>query len=279
MREIEAKLITETVKGLFIDAAFNLGQDMISAFEQGKDKEESPVGQEIFTRLLENAYIAKEERIPICQDCGLGIVFADVGQDVHIVGGDLKAAIEEGVRQAYSEAYLRKSVCHPLTRVNTGDNTPAVVHLDIVPGENIHIWAVPKGGGSENMSRVFMLKPADGWNGIKERVVQTANEAGPNPCPPIILGVAFGGTFEMAAREAKRTLLRPLDVPNPIPELREKEAELLEAVNKLGIGPQGLGGRLTCLGVNLKMMPCHIASLPLAVNIQCHASRHAEAVL
>lgn len=279
MREVTAKQISDTVRELFLKAAVDLGTDVVAAFKKGQAEEESPVGREVFSRLLENARIAEETRLPLCQDTGLGIVFLELGQDVHVVGGDLQAAVEEGMRQAYADGYLRKSVCHPLTRKNTGDNTPAIIHLDVVRGDRIKILAVPKGGGSENMSRVFMLRPADGWAGIKERVVQTANDAGPNPCPPIILGVAIGGSYELAAREAKKTLLRPLGSVNPDPEAAALEAELLEAVNDLGIGPMGLGGRITCLGVHLKIMPCHIASLPLAVNVQCHASRHAEAII
>lgn len=279
MREIDAKQVTATVRDLFLKAAFDLGEDVIAAFRKGLAEEESPVGREVFNRLLENADIAKESRIPLCQDTGLGILFVELGQDVHIVGGGLKESLEEGMRQAYEEGYLRKSVCHPLTRANTGDNTPAVIHFDVTPGDRLKITAVPKGGGSENMSRVFMLKPADGWEGIKEKVVWTVNEAGPNPCPPIILGVAVGGSYELAAREAKKTLLRPLGSGNPDPEAAGLEKELFEAVNDTGVGPMGMGGRCTCLGVHLKIMPCHIASLPLAVNVQCHSSRHAEAVL
>ncbi|MEW5725803.1 MAG: fumarate hydratase [Thermodesulfobacteriota bacterium] len=279
MRELQAAQITETVKRLFLEAPFSLGPDVIAAFEKGLAEEESPVGREVLSRLLENARIADQDRIPLCQDCGLGIVFVELGQDVHVTGGDFNQAVEEGVRRAYSDGYLRKSVCHPFTRANTGDNTPAVIHVELVPGDKIRIIAVPKGGGSENMSRVFLLKPADGWAGIKERVVQTVNEAGPNPCPPVILGVAVGGSFERAALEAKKALLRPLGSRHPDPETAAREAELLAAVNDLGIGPMGLGGRVTCLGVHLEIMPCHIASLPLAVNVQCHSSRHAEAVL
>lgn len=279
MREIQAGEVSFSVKELFLKASFQLGQDVLSAFKNGLDREESPVGREIFQRLLDNARLAEEKRIPLCQDTGLGIVFIELGQDVHVIGGDLKAAVEEGVRQAYEEGYLRKSVCHPLTRANTGDNTPAVVHLEVVPGDKLKITAVPKGGGSENMSRVFMLKPADGWEGIKEKVALAVDEAGPNPCPPVIVGAAVGGSFELAALEAKKALLRPIGSPNPDPETGRLEAELLEAINDLGIGPQGLGGRVTALAVHLKVMPCHIASLPLAVNIQCHSSRHAEAVL
>ncbi|MEW6261830.1 MAG: fumarate hydratase [Thermodesulfobacteriota bacterium] len=279
MREIKAETVTRAVKDLFLKAAFDLGQDVLEAFRQGRAGEESPVGREVLERLIENARIAREERLPLCQDTGLGIVFVELGQEVLVTGGGLSQAIEEGVRQAYDQGYLRKSVCHPLTRKNTGDNTPAVIHYDIAPGDRLKITAVPKGGGSENMSRVFMLKPADGWPGVKEKVLLTVNEAGPNPCPPVILGVALGGSYELAAREAKKTLLRPLGSLNPDPEAAVLEAELLSAVNDLGVGPLGLGGRVTCLAVHLKIMPCHIASLPLAVNVQCHSSRHAEAIL
>ncbi|MFH1092516.1 MAG: fumarate hydratase [Pseudomonadota bacterium] len=279
MREIHANKITSTVKDLFIRAAFDLGADVLEAFEKGLQQEESPVGREIFGLLIKNAALAREKRIPLCQDTGLGIIFAEVGQEVHVTGGGLKEAIELGLRQAYDEGYLRKSVCHPLTRKNTGDNTPAVIHFDLAPGDKLRLVCVPKGGGSENMSRVFMLKPADGWAGIKAKVLETVSQAGPNPCPPIIVGVAVGGSYELAAKEAKKTLLRSLGTKNPDPEAALLEAELLEGINALGIGPQGLGGRITALGVHLKLMPCHIASLPLAVNIQCHASRHEEAEL
>jgi len=279
MREIDAAEIKETVKDLFLKASFALGEDVLAAFRRAGQNEESEVGKEIISRLLENAELAQDQHLPICQDTGLATIFVELGQDTRIIGDSLNAAIEEGVRQAYEEGYLRKSVCHPLTRKNTGDNTPAVIHLDLVPGDRLRITALPKGGGSENMSRLFMLPPSAGWEGVKERVVQTVSEAGPNPCPPLVLGVALGGTFETAAREAKRTLLRPLDRPNPDSETADLENELLNAVNNLGIGPQGLGGRITALAVHLKILPCHIASLPLAINIQCHACRHAEAVL
>jgi fumarate hydratase subunit alpha len=229
--------------------------------------------------LLENARIALEERIPMCQDCGLVVVFAELGQDVHLVGGDFQAAIQEGVRQGYGEGYLRKSTCHPLTRANVGDNTPAVIHTQIVPGDRLKLTVATKGGGSENMSRVFMLKPAEGWAGIKAKVVTAVQEAGPNPCPPIIVGVGVGGTFEQAALLAKKALLREIGEPSPDPEVAALEQELLAAVNDLGIGPQGLGGRITALAVHMLMQPSHIASLPLAVNIQCHSSRHKEVEL
>ncbi len=249
------------------------------ALARGAAAEESESGREIFRQLLENARIAREERVPMCQDCGLAVVFVELGQDVHLVGGSFEAAIQEGIRQGYGEGYLRKSLCHPLTRANTGDNTPAVIHTEIVPGDRLKLTVVPKGGGSENMSRVHMLKPAEGWAGIKEKVVGTVREAGPNPCPPIIVGVGIGGTFEQAAYLSKKSLLRELGLPNPDPELARLEEELLLAVNDLGIGPQGLGGRITALAVHLLMQPCHIASLPVAVNIQCHASRHREVIL
>ena len=279
MREIQAELVTKTVKDLFLDAAYHLGEDVLAALKKGLAEEESPVGREIFGRLLENAEIAKNDKIPLCQDTGVGTVFVEIGQDVHVAGGDFKAAIEEGVRQAYDQGFLRKSVNTPLSRKNTGDNTPAIIHFDIVPGDRLKLIAVPKGGGAENMSRLFMLKPADGWEGVKKNILTAVTEAGPNPCPPIIVGVAVGGTFEKAPLEAKKCLYRPLGSPNPDPEAAPLEAELLEAVNNLGIGPQGLGGRITALGLHLKLLPCHIASMPVAVNLQCHSSRHAEAVL
>jgi fumarate hydratase subunit alpha len=214
----------------------------------------------------------------MCQDTGLAVIFAELGQEVSIVGGDFESALEDGIRQGYKEGFLRKSVCHPFTRKNTGDNTPIIVHLDIVPGDKLKVWVVPKGGGSENMSQLFMLPPAAGWPGVKEKVVKTVVQAGPNPCPPTILGVGIGGNFELSALLAKKALLRPLGTSNPDTELGEMEEELLSAINKTGIGPQGLGGRVTSLAVHVLMKPCHIASLPLAVNIQCHASRHLEIV-
>lgn len=279
MREINVKDITLAVKEAAIAANYELGEDMLRALAQGQAREESPTGQEVFRLLLENARIARESRIPICQDCGLTVVFVDVGQEVHLVGGDLNEAIQEGVRQGYEEGYLRKSLCHPLTRKNTGDNTPAVIHTSIVAGDRVRLMVVPKGGGSENMSRVHMLRPAAGLAGIKEKVVETVREAGANPCPPIIVGVGIGGTFEQAALLAKKALLREVGSKNPDPELAALEEEFLTLVNKTGIGPAGLGGRLTALAVHINMMPCHIASLPVAVNIQCHASRHKEVIL
>jgi fumarate hydratase subunit alpha len=279
MRQIEAREITRAVKEAAITANFDLGADVLAALQKGEKEEESPSGREVFRQLLENARIAARERVPMCQDCGLAVVFVEMGQEVQVTGGDFNQAIQEGVRQGYGEGYLRKSLCHPLTRANTGDNTPAVIHTEIVPGDKLKITVVPKGGGSENMSRVFMLKPAEGAAGIIDRVVATVREAGPNPCPPIIVGVGIGGTFERAALLAKKALLREVGSPNPDPELADLEKQLFKAVNDLGIGPQGLGGRITALAVHVVMQPCHIASLPVAVNIQCHASRHKEVVL
>ncbi len=279
MREIEVAAVTQGVKEAAIAANYEASPDLLRALARGAESEESESGREIFRQLLENASIAREERVPMCQDCGLAVIFVELGQEVHLVGGSFEAAIQEGVRQGYGEGYLRKSLCDPLTRANTGDNTPAVIHTEIVPGDRLKLIVVPKGGGSENMSRVHMLKPAEGWAGIKEKVVGTVAEAGPNPCPPIIVGVGIGGTIARAAYLSKKSLLRDLGQPNPDPQLAGLEEELLLAVNDLGIGPQGLGGRITALAVHLLMQQCHIASLPVAVNIQCHASRHREVVL
>jgi fumarate hydratase subunit alpha len=279
MRQIEVAQVTQAVKAAAIAANYEPGADLLEALARGAEAEESPSGQEIFRQLLENARIAREHRIPLCQDCGVAVVFAEVGQDVRLVGGDFETAIQEGIRQGYLEGHLRKSLCHPLTRANTGDNTPAVIYTEIVPGDRVKLTVVPKGGGSENMSRLYMLKPAEGLAGIKTHVLLTVEEAGPNPCPPIIIGVGIGGTFERAALLAKKSLLRELGQANPDPELADLERELLEEVNHLGIGPQGLGGRITAMAVHILMQPCHIASLPVAVNIQCHASRHKEVVL
>lgn len=278
-REIDVALIRDTVADLCGQADLLLPADVRRALEQGIAAEESPVGREVLARLIENADIARDESMPMCQDCGLAVIFLDLGQDVHLTGGDLIEAVNQGVREGYERNYLRKSVCHPFSRKNTGDNTPAVIHLNIVPGDKVHLWVVPKGGGSENMSKVFLLTPAMGLKGVKERVLETVEAAGPNPCPPIILGVAVGGTFDDACRRAKRSLLRELGSVNPDPEAAALEAELLELVNHTGIGPAGLGGRVTALGVFVDIRPCHIASLPLAVNVQCHAARHKEAVL
>jgi fumarate hydratase subunit alpha len=279
MREIDVKMITEKVRALCMEANTDLEEDVLQAFDRAMEKEESPLGIEILKELKENARIAREERVPICQDTGFAVIFLELGQEVHLVGGDLREAIFEGVRQGYRDGYLRKSICHPFSRANTGDNTPAIIHTEIVPGENVKITVAPKGGGSENMSRVVMLTPSDGVEGIKRFVVQRVKESGSNPCPPTIVGVGIGGTFEQAALLAKKSLLRPLGSRNPDPELDKLESETLNEINRLGIGPQGLGGRTTSLAVHVLMMPCHIASFPLAVNIQCHAQRHKEAVI
>jgi len=276
MREVSTRDITREVKEAAMRANFELGEDILKAFERGAEAEESPVGREVLRRLEENAAIAKTERVPMCQDTGVAVVFAEIGQDLSIVDGEFYTAVEEGIREGYQEGFLRKSLCHPFSRQNTGDNTPIVLHVDLVKGDGLRIWVVPKGGGSENMSRLYMLSPSDGWPGVKERVVDTVEQAGPNPCPPVIVGVGIGGNFEQCALMAKRSLLRPVGSPNPSDELRDMEAELLEHVNRTGVGPAGLGGRVTCLAVHVAMMPCHIASLPLAVNLQCHASRHVE---
>jgi fumarate hydratase subunit alpha len=279
MREIHVGEITKSVRDLAIRANTELGEDVLAAFESALEREESPTGKDILKHLIENARIAREELIPMCQDTGLAVVFVEMGQEVHLVGGSLKEAIEDGVRQGYQDGYLRKSACHCFTRQNTGDNTPAIVHIDLVPGDGFKLIFAPKGGGSENMSRVMMLTPAVGMQGVKDYVVQRVKESGPNPCPPTIVGVGIGGTFEQAAILAKKSLLRPLGSANPDPELDRMEKDWLEEINRLGIGPQGLGGRTTSLGVHINMMPCHIASLPVAVNIQCHSARHKEVEL
>jgi len=274
MRTVKVSKITSAVKKLCIDANYYLEEDVINALKKGIEKEESPVGKAILKELLENAEIAKNEQVPMCQDTGFAVVFVDIGQDVHLEGGSIRDAINEGVRQGYNEGYLRKSICDPFTRTNTKDNTPAIIHYNIVPGDKVSITIAPKGGGSENMSRVVMLKPSDGKEGIMNYVVQRCREAGGNPCPPVVVGVGIGGTFETAALLAKKALLRPLGLKNPDAELAEMEEELLKRINAIGSGPMGLGGRIYALGVHIIKHPCHIASLPLAVNINCHAHRH-----
>src|SRR3972149_12308086 len=259
MREIDLKLITEKVRELCMKANTDLGEDVLQAFNRAMEKEESPLGIEILKELKENARMAKDADVPICQDTGFAVVLMELGQDVHLIGGDLKEAIFEGVRQGYRDGYLRKSICHPFTRANTGDNTPAIIHTEIVPGEKVRITVAPKGGGRENMSRVVMLTPSDGVEGIKRYVVERVKESGSNPCPPTIVGVGIGGTFEQTALLAKKSLLRSLGSRNTDPELGQLESEILTAINKLGIGPQGLGGRTTSLAVHILMMPCHIA--------------------
>ena len=280
MREIDVKQITEKIRDLCIQANTDLGEDVLKAFDRGIAQEESPLAVGDPERAeRERPDCAKEEQVAICQDTGYAVVFVEVGQEVHLVGGNLKEAIYEGVRQGYRDGYLRKSICHPFTRKNTGDNTPVIIHTEIVSGESIKMIVAPKGGGSENMSRVTMLTPSDGVEGIRRYVVQRVKESGSNPCPPTIVGVGIGGNFEAVALLAKKSLLRPLGSGNPDPELDKLESEILTEINNLGIGPQGLGGRTTSLAVHILMMPCHIASFPLAVNIQCHVHRHKEAII
>lgn len=281
MRQINCGDVTDTVARLSIEANLELGEDVLRALRAAHDEETSPRGRAILQQLLENARVAREDRVPLCQDTGLTVVFLEVGQDVRVVGGDLGEAVQEGVRRGYREGYLRKSVVEqPFSaRTNSGDNTPAVIHIDIAPGDRLRIAVMPKGGGSENMSALAMLKPADGREGVIGFVVATVERAGANPCPPTILGVGIGGTTERAMLLAKRSLLREVGLPSPHPEVAALEREILNRVNDLGIGPQGLGGRITCLGVHVEVHPCHMASLPVAVNVQCHSARRREALL
>ena len=281
MREITCEEITETVARLCIEANYHLGDDVLAALHQARDIEVSPVGREMLDQLIENAAVAREEEMPLCQDTGLAVVFVELGQDLHIVGGGLYEAINEGVRRGYKEGYLRNSVVDgPFSRrINTSNNTPAVIHPRIVPGDRLKITVVPKGAGSENMSALAMLKPSDGREGVVDFVVETVEKAGANPCPPTIVGVGVGGTAEKAMLLAKHSLLRRVGQPSRDPEVSQLERDILERVNRLGIGPQGLGGRITSLAVHVETYPCHIASLPVAVNIQCHSARHKEAVL
>lgn len=280
MREIDVKDIISAVRELCIRANCVLNDDVYNAIEAAKNTEPSPIGREILCQLTDNADIAKNENVPICQDTGMAVVFVELGQEVHIGGGLLTDAINEGVRQGYRDGYLRKSVvADPFLRENTRDNTPAVIHYDIVEGDKIKITVAPKGFGSENMSKIYMLKPSAGIEGAKDAIVQAVDEAGPNPCPPMVVGVGVGGNFEMAAYLAKKALLRPIGSHSDKPHLREMEEELLERMNNLGIGPQGLGGATTVLGVNVESFPTHIAGMPIAVNISCHVTRHAEVIL
>ena len=279
MRQLNANLITETVKRLCIEANCYLPGDMKARIESCYAAEKWPQAREILERIMENYQIADEKAQPICQDTGVACVFLKIGQDVHIEG-DLNEAINEGVRQGYTEGYLRKSVVRdPLDRVNTGDNTPAMIYYDLVPGDKVEITVAPKGFGSENMSAIKMLRPSDGLQGVKDFVKQTVENAGPNPCPPIVVGVGIGGTFDKAAFLAKKALMRSVDTPNPKPFYANLEKELLEEINALGIGPQGFGGKTTALAVNIEEFPTHIAGLPVAVNINCHVTRHKTEVL
>jgi len=279
MREIHVSKITEAVRRMSVSANTDLGEDVALAFQRGLETEESPTGKAIFKALLENAQIARTEKVPMCQDTGFAVVFVELGQEVHLTGGGLETSINEGVRQGYQEGYLRKSICDPFTRVNTKDNTPAVVIVDVVEGDGLLLTMAPKGGGSENMARVTMLTPSGGKKAVIDFIVQRCQEAGSNPCPPVIVGAAVGGTPEKAAILAKKALLRKIGSVNPDPELSAMEAELMTRINNLGMGPQGLGGRNYALAVHLLKHPCHIATLPLAVQICCHASRHKETTL
>ncbi|MGI5876510.1 MAG: fumarate hydratase [Dethiobacteria bacterium] len=280
MREIDVQLLSDTVAEMCKEANYYLGDDVLKALKNGLREEVSPVGREIIRQLLENARIAREEEVPLCQDTGFAVLFVELGQEVQLTGGDFNEALQEGVRRGYREGFLRNSiVCDPLERINTGDNTPAIIHLEIVPGDKVKLVFAPKGGGSENMSAVRMLTPAQGVEGLLDFVVETAAKAGPNACPPLVVGVGLGGTFEKVAYLAKKALLRPLNEPHPNPFYADLEKEMLARINRLGIGPQGYGGKITALAVHIETFPCHIASLPAAVNLNCHACRCKERVV
>lgn len=280
MRTISADEITKNIKEMCMKVNVCLSDDVKEALLSGKDREESTIGKQILGQLEQNMQIAKEDNIPICQDTGMTVVFLKIGQDVHIEGGYVEDAVNEGIRQGYEEGYLRKSVVSdPIIRENTRDNTPGVIHYEIVPGDKIEITVAPKGFGSENMSRVFMLKPADGIEGVKQVILETVKAAGPNACPPMVIGVGIGGTFEKCALLAKKALTRDLNIRSSIPYVRELEEEMLQKVNNLGIGPGGLGGRITAIGLNIETYPTHIAGLPVAVNICCHVNRHIRRTL
>jgi len=279
MRVIKAETVVDGVRKMCMEANFNLNKDMENALINGLQKEESPIGQQILKDLLKNAEIAKNKRVPMCQDTGMVVVFVEIGEEV-FVEGNLKEAINEGIRQGYKEGFLRKSiVSDPILRENTKDNTPGVIHYDFVTGDGLKITVAPKGFGSENMGRLKLLKPSDGIEGIKEFIIETVELAGPNPCPPIVIGVGIGGTMDEVTKIAKKALLRPVNENSKLQHIAKLEDEILEAVNDLGIGPQGLGGRVTALGVNIETYATHIAGLPVAVNINCHASRHLEVIL
>ena len=280
MREVSVSEITKIIREMCIEANHFLSPDMKQVFDEAVSREESPLGKQILNQLEENLRIAGEDMIPICQDTGMAVVFLKAGQEVHFTGGSLTEAVNEGVRQGYTEGFLRKSVVQdPIERVNTGDNTPAILHYEIVEGDSVEITVAPKGFGSENMSRVFMLKPADGIEGVKEAILTAVRDAGPNACPPMVVGVGIGGTFEKCALMAKHALTRDLSEEAPVPYVRELEKEMLERINGLGIGPGGLGGRITAFAVNIETYPTHIAGLPVAVNICCHVNRHAHRVI
>ena len=280
MREVNVSIITDNIKEMCIEANHFLTDDMKNVFENAVKNEESALGKQVLGQLEENLKVAGEDMIPICQDTGMAVVFINVGQDVHLTGGDITDAINEGVRRGYVEGYLRKSVVKdPIYRENTKDNTPAVIHFNIVPGDKVDITVAPKGFGSENMSRVFMLKPADGIEGVKEAILTAVKDAGPNACPPMVVGVGIGGTFEKCAYLAKKALTRDLNEESPVEYVRNLEKEMLEKINKLGIGPGGLGGTQTALAINIETYPTHIAGLPIAVNICCHVHRHSHRVI
>lgn len=280
MRTIQVNEITRNIREMCIEANHFLSPDMEKAMKNAVQREKSPLGRQILEQLQENLRIAGNDMIPICQDTGMAVIFMEIGQDVHFEGGSLEEAINEGVRQGYTEGYLRKSVVtDPLFRENTRDNTPAVVYYEIVPGEQVKITVAPKGFGSENMSRVFMLKPADGMEGVKEAILTAVKDAGPNACPPMVVGVGIGGTFEKCALLAKKALTRPVDQHSDIPYVQEMEKELLQRINGTGIGPGGLGGTVTALAVNINVYPTHIAGLPVAVNMCCHVNRHSVRTL
>ena len=280
MRRINVETITQNIKEMCIEANHFLSPDMKKVFDEAAASEESPLGRQILGQLEENLCIAGEEMIPICQDTGMAVVFIKVGQDVHLIGGSLTDAINEGVRQGYVDGYLRKSVVKdPIYRENTKDNTPAIIHYEIVEGEQVEITVAPKGFGSENMSRIFMLKPADGLEGVKDAILTAVRDAGPNACPPMVVGVGIGGTFEKCAEMAKHALTRNLEEESPVEYVRDLEKEMLETINNLGIGPGGLGGRTTALAVNIETYPTHIAGLPVGINICCHVNRHAHRVI
>lgn len=279
MREIHVEEIRDNVARICIDAAYNLSEDVLSAFDRAVEIETEPHARDILELLKENARIAKEEHIPICQDTGIAVFFVEIGQDLRIKNGFIEDAINEGVRKGYREGYLRKSVVDPLTRKNTGDNTPAVIYTELVPGDELKITFLPKGAGSENMSGIKMLRPTDGVEGIKAFVLECVIQAGANPCPPVVVGVGIGGSFDKVAILAKKALARPVGSPNPKLELARLEMDLLKAINKTGIGPEGLGGQATAMAVHVETFPCHIASLPVAVNINCHAARHKTIIL
>lgn len=280
MKTINVNEIIKTVKELSIEANYYLPNDVKEAIEEAEKNEKWPIANNILNKILENSQIAAAEKMPICQDTGMACVFVDIGQDVHITGGSLEEAINEGVRQGYAEGFLRKSVVKdPIHRVNTNDNTPALIYYNMVPGDKVKITVAPKGFGSENMSRIAMLKPSDGLEGVKNFVLETVRMAGPNPCPPIVIGVGIGGSFDKAAYLAKKALIRPVNENNTDEFYSNLEKELLEEVNKIGIGPQGFGGKTTALALNIETYPTHIAGLPVAVNINCHVTRHKERVL